>query len=127
MTDKKKEDYQLDFYAFQQSGGDLCSDVELKEPITKLHELEKGFVAYCMGPAGDVRKVLITEVTRLHWSGDSGGLVVSGSFQPDRFMPGDGEGLSRSSEGGFEIKGKGSGGWAAESFGDTTRLAGAVF
>lgn len=110
MTDRK--DYQLGFYAHQVSGTDVCHDRGLKWPLTALFEMEKGFVVYAMGPAGEAREITVTSVCGRNWGGESGGMIVSGSFQPDRYPKGS------VTEGG---------GWAAEMFGDASRIAMAEF
>ncbi len=113
MPDKK--DYQLEFYAYQVVGTDVCHDPALKQPLTQPDELKEGFRYWCMGPAGEPREVKVTRVHGPSWRGESHGMIVSGSFQENRFP---------NPEEGSELT---FGGWAAEVFGDTSRLVTADF
>ena len=76
MDDKKKEDYQLEFYAYEMMGTDVFSDPELTQRLTKPHELEKDCTVYVTGPMGETRKVIVKERTGNTWHGDDGHMIV---------------------------------------------------
>ena len=107
----KKENYQLDFFAYELQGTDVFLDSECKHRLISFCELQKDMTVYAHGPLGELRAFTVTERKHHSWHGeDEHGMLVSGEYQHTRY------------EGCPDVATNQISGWAATCFGDKRAL-----
>ena len=82
---KKLPGCELDFYAYQIAGTDVCHDPALRARLVNLDEMNTGMTVYCAGLDGDHWEVKVIRIDGNEWWGVSRSHFCQGKFHPRRF------------------------------------------